>query len=325
MNGAFGSFDPTRRAAFERSLTVGNAGTVLLQTTISRVVQHLTNRQLGIQSTLPVRPGSGDAFYSNRRTAAATGGAWIADTAEPTESEGAYTQVSFGFKSLVGRIKVTRKLIAQGRSYGDVLATELVGKAEDFFNDLETACAVGDTNANANQIDGLLTLIGNVSGQTVANTTADAGDSLYLDKLDTAIQTVKGAEDRGAMRIYGSYKGTRLMNNALQAQQRFNDEIDIDAGFRVRSYNGIPIITSTAIPDDMTWDYSELKVTVFSGAASTALIVVNTNYVFFSELTSTTVMPLAKTSSQFDQVDMFRDLVLVLDNTLGGAILAGLA
>lgn len=333
MNAAInwqGGIDPEQRAAFKRSLTVGNSGTVLLQTTISKVVQMLTNRQLGIQSTLPRRSGSGDGFYSQRRTAATTGGAWVADTAEPVESEGAYTQEKFTYRTLLGRIKVTRKLVATGRSYGDVLATELIGKAEDFAAILESASAVGNSAANANQIDGLLTLVGMISGQTINNTTLAGGDSIFLDKADEAIQTVKGSGNKASMRIYGSYKGHRLLNNALQAQQRFLKEgYEIEGGFVVESYQGIPVIESTGIPDTLTFVATPgagvTKFTDFTAGATTALIFVNTQYVFYSELTPMTVMPLAKVSSQYDQVDMFMDIALVLDNTLGASILAGLS
>lgn len=320
-----GGVDQEQREAFKRSLTVGNSGTVLLQTTISKVVQMLTNRQLGIQSTLPRRPGSGDKFYSQRRTAATTGGAWVADTDEPVQSEGSYTQVGFAFRTLLGRIKVTRKLVAQGRSYGDVLATELIGKAEDFVTELESASVIGDSGSNANQIDGLLTLIGNQSGQLVANTSNTSGDALYLDKADEAIQTVKGSGNKAAMRIYVSYKGHRLFNNALQAQQRFLKEgYEIEGGFVVSSYQGIPLIESTGIPDVIVPNSSGRPL-AFSGGSTTAAIFVNTQYVFYSELTPMTVMPLAKTSSQFDQVDLFMDIALVLDNPNGAAILGNLA
>jgi len=325
-----GGADQEQRAAFKRSLTVGNAGTVLLQTTISKVVQMLTNRALGIQSTLPRRAGSGDGFHSNRRTAATTGAEWVPDTGSATNSEGAYTQVTYTYQTLLGQIKVTRKLVARGRSYGDVLATELIGKADDFTTQLENGSVVGNSAVNANQIDGLLTLIGMVAGQTIANTTVAGGDSLYLDKADEAIQTVKGSSNKAAMRIYGSFKGQRLLNNALQAQQRFMKEgFEIEGGFVVASYQGIPVIESTEIPDDLLYVAAPgagvTKFTAFTGGATTALIFVNTQYVFYSELTPMTVMPLAKTSSQFDLVDMFLDIALCLDNDKGASILAGLS
>lgn len=313
------------REAFQRSLDVSGAGSVLLQTVISKIVQLATNREFGAVTTLPRKPGSGDKFYSNRRAAATTGGGWVADTAEPIESEGTYTQVGFIYQTLLGRVKVTRKLVARGRTYGDVLATELTGKAEDWTNDLESATFIGDSSTSTYQIDGLITLISGVSGQTVANTNASGGTALDLDALDNAIQTVKGSTNQAAMRIYVSRKGKRLLNAALQSQQRFNDSIVIDAGFAVTSYNGIPVIETTGIPDVLTWNPATPKVLAYSGGATTAAVIVNTNYVFYSELTPMTVMPLAKKSSQYDEYDMFADLALVLDNPKGAAILAGLS
>lgn len=325
MDAIWGGFDPSRREAFQRSLTVSSAGAVLLQTSISKVIQLITNRELGIQSTLPRRVGTGDKFYSNRQTAATTGAEWLDDVTEPTESEGTPTQLGFTYQTLIGRIKVTRKLIARGRTYGDVLGGALIAKTDDFVNELESASAIGDSGANANQIDGLLTLIGGISGQTIANTSSNGGDDLYITKLDQTIQQVKGYSNAAAMRIYVSKTGQRKVNSALEAQQRFNDMTVIDAGFVVKTYNGIPIIVSTGIPDTMVFNAAAPKVTRFTTGSTTALIVVNTTYVFYGELTPWTVMPLAKTSSQFDQVDMFLDIALVLDNPLGGAILGGIS
>lgn len=325
LDTTFADFDPARREAFRRSLDVGSAGTVLLQTSISKAVQLVTNRQLGIQSTLPRKPGTGDGFYSQRRAAAATGGSWVNDSEEPVDQEGTYSQLKFPFQTMLGRIKITRKLVAQGRSYGDVLATELVAKAEDFAQDLETASGVGDYAADNKSINGLLTLVGVVSGQTVANTTANGGDALYLNQMDKTIQKVKGYTNKAGLRIYCNQTGHRLLNNALQAQQRFSNMTEIDGGFSVESYQGIPIVETNAIPDVLIFNAAAPLVTTFTGGATTAIVVVNTAYTFYVELTPTTVLPLAKKSSQYDEVDMFNDITLVLDNPKGAAVLGGLS
>lgn len=317
--------DPARAESFQRTLDVSGAGAVLLQTTINRVVQMLTLRELGVTSTLPRKPGSGDKFYSNRRSAATTGAAWVDDSEAPVTSEGAYTQVGYEYKSLLGRATISRKLVARGRSYGDVVATELAGKAEDFQSQLEDSSITGNSAANSKSIDGLLTLIGSISGQTVANTTATGGDALYLDKLDATFQKVKGSSNKALLRVYCNQKGERLINAALQSQQRFNDKVlNIDGGFQVGTYNGAPIICTTALPDTLVWNGSGARITAFTGGATTAIIVVNTDYVFYSELTPTRVMPLGRTTSQWEAVDIFTDITLVLDNSLGGAILGGL-
>ena len=319
--------DGPNRESFKRAMSVASVGTVLLQVTVSKVVQAITNRQLGIQSTLPRKPGSGDKFVSVRRAAAATGGSWVDDTEEVVSQEGTYTQnnTDFYYRTMMGRVKVTRKAQATGRSWGDLLATELIDKADDFVNDLESASVIGDNAANAKQINGLLTLIGLVSTQCIANTSASGGDELSLSLLDKTIQQVKGHSNKAAMRIFLNYAGGRRLNAALQAQQRFNDQTMIDAGFVVQTYQGIPIVESTGIPDVLTFNTTTGRPLAFTGGSTTAIIVVNTTYIFYSELTPMTVMPVARTSSQFDTVDMFMDITLVQDNTLGAAVLTGLS
>ena len=129
-----GTADPAKREAFERAINVSTAGSVLMQTFINRVVQMLTLREFGLQAVLDRKPGSGDKAYINRRSAGTTGAAWVADTTSLTEETGSYAQTSFSYATLATRGKVTRKLQAIGRSYGDALAQEMTGKAEDFAN-----------------------------------------------------------------------------------------------------------------------------------------------------------------------------------------------
>jgi HK97 family phage major capsid protein len=316
-----GSVDPQRRQAFERALNVAGAGSVLLQTFINRTVQQLHLRELGASAVLPRRPGQGDAAYINRRTPGISAD-WVADTDAITEGTGTYAQTSFAYKTLGTRGRVTRKLQATGRSYGDVLAGEIAGKSGDWSETYENGLIVGDSGTDPNQFDGLLTLIGATASQVVAQSTAPAGDALTLEKLDETIDVVKGSAARSDLVILASFRGRRLLNAALQAQQQFNDMIEIAAGFRVRTYDGIPIVTTTEMPDVLTWSGS--AITSFSGASTTAIAVVNTRYCWIEELTPMTVMPLAKSDSQFDEFDIFSDSALVMANTLGAAILGGI-
>ena len=62
------SFDPSRREAFERAITVSGAGNVLLQTFINKTVQQISNREEGVYSTLARRPGQGNGAYINQRS-----------------------------------------------------------------------------------------------------------------------------------------------------------------------------------------------------------------------------------------------------------------
>ena len=319
-----GSPDPTRNELVERALNVSGAGSILLQTFINRVVQQLTLRELGLQSALDRRPGSGNAAYINRRTPGSAGGAWVADTTSATEETGTYTQHNFTYRTLLTRGKVTRKLQATGRSYGDVLAEELAGKAGDFAEALEEGLIVGDAGADANQINGLLTLVNAVSGQVIANTTATGGDDLALAKLDEAIDAVKGSDNPADVIIVGSKTSVRKLNAALQAQQQFNDVTEIAAGFRVRTYDGVPIVKSTSMPDTLVNDAAG-NIATFTAGSNCALAIVNKRYAWIEELTPQTVLPLAKDPSQYDQFDIYSDGAFVLANTKGAALLTNIS
>lgn len=322
-----GSSDATRER-FERAINVGNAGTALLQTFINRTVQQLTLREFGLQAVLPRRAGSGDAEYINRRTAGAAGGDWLADTDAVVEETGTYAQISFPYKSLVTRGKITRKLQATGRTYADILALEMAAKAEDFANALEiglvSSNSLGAGLSDADAPSGFLTLIQSVNSFDMSQVVLNAGATtatapVSLSKLDQTIDKVKGSAQRGDLVIIGSFAGIRSVNAALQAQQRFNDVTEIAGGFRVRTYDGIPLVVSTAMPN--TLQFAVSGVISANAGVGTALMVLNTRYNYIAELTPTTVMPIAKTDSQFDQFDMFWDGVGVLSNTKGAALL----
>jgi hypothetical protein len=317
------ALDGNRRQAFQRAINVAGAGSVLLQTQINKVVQQLTLREFGAQAVLDRRPGSGDKAYINRRSAGATGGSWVADTDGVTEETGGYAQTSFAYRTLATRGRVTRKIQSTGRTYGDLLAQEMTAKAEDFANALENALIIGDNSLNGNQPDGFIKLIGGASGQVVANASATTGGALSLAKLDEAIDLVKGSANRADLAIIGSFSGMRKLNAALQAQQQFVNQTEIAGGFRVRTYDGIPMIVSTEMPNTLAWSGS--AVTTYGGGATTALLVVNKRYCWMEELNPVTVMPLAKTDSQFDQFDMFWDGALVFSNTKGAAMLGGIS
>jgi hypothetical protein len=71
--------------------------------------------------------------------------------------------------------------------------------------------------------------------------TLDAGGvDLSLDLLDQAVDATAGTADLMVI----SQPVRRWINGLLQAQQTFNDSIEVAAGFRVRTYDGLPMIAS---------------------------------------------------------------------------------
>lgn len=307
---------------FERAITVGNSGTTLLQTFIQRRVAQLHNRELGATAALRRPPGTGDAWRVNRRTPG-TGPSFVADNGSISEVAGSYAQGSFTYRTLGARGRVTRKIQATGASFGDVVAGEMVGMTEDFSAVLESACFTGSNAADANSFDGLITLAQATSSQIILQTTNIAGDALTLDKLDETIDAVKGGSNPSDLVIFCSRKGSRLLNGLLQANQQLVGSGEIAGGFRVRTYDGVPIVKSTGLPDTMVSNAS--KFSAFTGGSLTGIVVVNTNYVALPELTPLTVQPLAQIDSQYMEFDLYWDGALAVDNTLGLAILVGLS
>lgn len=310
------------RKRLERSLDVSGVGSVLMQPFIDRMVYDLSNYAPGPWTALDHRPGSGNAAYFNRRTPATTGGGWIADTSDPDEETGTYAQQTFTYRTAGRRIKVTRKAQAVGRTYADVLAEEIEHAVPEFAEKvLDNAGIVGDNDASTYQPSGLITLIQGRSDAIVANTSSANGDDIVLESLDKAIDEVKG--DNSRKLILCSRNGSRKINAALSTYRRHNDVTEIRGGFRVATYDDIPIVKCTQIPDTLAW--SGTKVTAFSGGSTTCIIVVNLDLVYWEDLTEMTMVPLARQSSSYDEFDMFVDTVLKYTNTHGGAILGGVA
>lgn len=317
---AWQGLDPSRAERLQRALDSGSStGGALVQRFINKLVFDLSNRELGAWTMLDHREGSGDGAYVNRRTSGLTGGAWVTDSTAATEETGTPAQTTFNYRTALTRLQVSRILQARGRSYGDVVAGELGAKVPEFTEFLETALIQGDNAADANQPSGMVTLIQGTAAQIIANTTAAAGDSLVLRRLDEALDAVRP----GRKVIFASRAGKRRLNAAMQAQQQFINSIEIKGGFRVMSYDDVPVVTSTKIPDVCTAAATTGKVLAYTGGSVTFMLVVNLDEGFWvDELTPVSVLPLARTTSQNEQIDVFADVVFPLGNTKAAAILS---
>jgi len=349
--------DTGAKERFERATDImyddgsGN-GSVLLQKYIDRVVQFLTLREMGLMAVLDKRQGTGPAAYVNQRTAGAVGGQWLADdgASSATSEVGTFEQKEFKYKTLVTKGTVSRKMQAIGQSYIDILAMEMAGKAEDFSSTMEEGIIYGTLGASAGvEPMGLITLLENanrdsataeVQGNHIKNNSAGqtaASDCHYvfplsLANLDATIDAVKGSSVRSDLVIVGSFAAIRQVNAALQGMQQFVNEVEIAAGFRVRTYDGIPLIVSTEMKNTLRFNDPTSGVNARSGhiraetgGTGCQLFVINKRHVFLSELTPTTVLPLAKTNSMEDLFDMYWDGAPVLANPYGMGILSNIA
>lgn len=304
----------------QKALDISGAGSILMQPIIDKVVSQLVDYRNALRQNLPRKPGSGQAWILNRRTAAtSTPAAWVNDTEEIGEDEGTYTQVSFYYKTVAARGKVTRKLQAVGRSYADVLADELEARVVEFKDVEDKGFTVGATTANgtSKQFQGLKWLIPDT--QTVVCQASTAGGTLSLALLDEAIDKCTGDPDMLIM----SKRSRRKLNALLQSSQRFIDKIEVKGGFKLISYNNLPIYTSNNMVNTQSVGAGG-TVSSEVGGSTSSIYIVDTEHTWIGVLTEVKVQPLAKTSSQFDKFDIYSDEVIVVNNYQANSKLVGI-
>lgn len=289
----------------KKALNIANAGNALQQPLVDQVLQELIEVNNPLRQNLARKPGSGSDWILNQRTARGAGG-FVDDTDEPTDSNSAYAQKKFTFKTIIQRGKVTRKLQAVGKTLLDIEADEIESALQVIRDTEENALINGDSTVNPKQFDGLRKLT--PVGQTVIAGTN--GAPLTLDLLDEAIDVNRGNPSMLIM----SKKSNRKLNALLQAQQRFVDTAEVTGGFRVQVYNGIPIFRSIFVSDAQTQGTSN---------DATDIFILDTSAVWIGELTPLRMIRLAQKSSQFSEFDVFEDVSLVLGNDIKVSRLAG--
>lgn len=301
-----GSLTINMNATLKKTLDMAAAGGVTYQEVVDKVLQDLIERNNPIRQNLPRKKGSGPSWILIQRTAASVA-SWVNDIEEPASSESTYERKSFDYKTLLQRGKVSRKLQTIGRSWADIKAMEMEAALETIKKSEENTLIWGDSGVNAKQFDGF-------DAQIPSEQAIDLGVNggpLTLEAMDKAIDLCYGKPDM----IIASKRTRRELQALLQGQQRFVDMIEVKGGFKLLSYNGIPIYVSPEIPDDQT-----------KGTATNAssLYVVDTTKSWIGELTPLTVKDISTTSSQFEQFDLFEDLALVFANPKYHAKIVGI-
>lgn len=299
-----------------KALGISEAGDILRQPEIDKIVAQIVEYKNPIRMNFPRKTGSGDKWYINRRTPGTTGAQWVSDTDSITEETGSYTQVTFAYKTLATKGRVSRKLQAQGASYASVLADEIEAQSLDFKDKEDYGLVWGNAN-NSNEFDGMDRLI--TSAQTVVMSSVSGGAVITLTKMDEVIDQCAFEPDM----IICSKRTRRQLNAALQASQRFVNSIEVRGGFKVSSYNNIPVFVSTNIMNTQT--FSGTVVSSNTGGACSTLYVIDTEHMWIGVLTPITVLELAKTTSQRDDFEIYCDETLVLRNPLSPAKLIGLS
>jgi len=291
----------------KKALDLAGAGSILHQPQIDGVLAEIIERSNPLRQNLPRKPGSGSAYIFNRRTARGAA-QFVNDTEEPTEQESSYDQQTFPYRTILYRGKVTRRLQKQGKTLLDCEAEEIESGLQSVRDQEEEALIVGDAAANPKQFSGLRKII--QAGQIVEAGTN--GGQLSLKMLDEAIDKVIGSPNMLLM----TKAMHRKLNSLLQAQQRFMDTVEVQGGFRLQAYQGIPIYRTIWQPGNEVQGTANDTQSLYVLEAGAE--------VFVSVLTELTMERLAKKSSQGNEFDIYEDQALAVKNPLKAARLKGL-
>lgn len=148
----------------------------------------------------------------------------------PAATVGTYAKPTQAMKYIYTRGEVTGPMQAASGGLLDALKYEIEIHADALVRNIELKLISGNSGSDVKEIDGLSTQI------TFAKAAASATMTLAL--VDEALDL----PSRYPTDIICSRAKGRRFNALLQAQQRFVDRTEIAGGFKVMTYNGLPIL-----------------------------------------------------------------------------------
>ena len=338
MNNLFPETGLTRAGVIElrRALGSNEIANILEDPTVRAGTANLVNYRNPLRMNIPRKsPASAgqSAAIITRRTPGNTPTEFKDDITEPTEDTGTPAQVSFIYRTVIGRMKVTRLAQLIGRSYVDVFNQEAGFKTDAFKNFEEKYMIAGDNTVSGVEWDGINKLIPTAQVYKMTSTQG-AQAPITEKKLRETIDACKGAspvytdeEGRPSSALLTSEGGGRELDALISSRQPLNDtEVIVNGGFRMTAYDRLPIFRTntygSAIYNDGVKPTQPLLLGNTGG--STVLYCLNFEELWFEELEAFNVVPLARVSSQYDQADLREVGVPVLRNTEAISMLIGI-
>lgn len=228
-----------------------SAAAYLFPQVVDGAIRDFASEQPVIYNMVNKRPWATNMYYIQKKISLPTA-VWSTDGGplpSATHSEFA-PKVGKPMSYLYTRGEVTGPMIAAAGSVFDALQMDIEDHQQAIVQQLSQDVVTGDGSEGG--IEGLLYQITDQSMFYTKNggpgAVLDAGGAyLSTNLLDKAIDAAKRASGRvlpgpGATVIVTTAPVKRMINSLLQAQQQFVNETEIAAGFRVITYDGLPII-----------------------------------------------------------------------------------
>lgn len=227
-----------------------SAAAYLLPEVVDGSIRDFASKSPTMYNAVAKRPWASQTYFIKKKLTNPTA-VWSIDGGPlPAATHSTYGQVSKSVAYLYTRGEVTGPLIRAAGSVFDALGQDIEDHMQALVEQLSTDIVTAD--GTANDIEGILHQIETDSSLYTAaggpGQVIDAGgDYLSLLWLDKAIDAAAAASGTGVVGPGATVAVTtrpvlRMINTLLQAQQRFMNVTEIQAGFRVATYDGLPFI-----------------------------------------------------------------------------------
>ena len=158
----------------------------------------------------------------------------------PAAQNATYIERVVPIKSIYIRGELSGQVIEATRSLLNVVEREIENSAMGMVRTLEQKIISGDSVAFPNEFDGLAKWITTtVDGTDTGGATGGADGPLSLALIDMLLDAPPGGEPT---HLIMSKAMRRKLWSILQPQVRYMDSVEVEGGFRVPTYGGLPII-----------------------------------------------------------------------------------
>lgn len=231
--------------AIEKALTTNPAttGDVLIPDVYDQGIRDFVETNSPIYNALPKEEWA-DSVYRYREQnglPVATVYAEMADV--PAASNSTYAERFLAMKNIWVRGEISGQELLATRGLVNIYTRELRNSALAIIQKIEDLTVVGDESVNPNEFSGLLKQITNkIYVDSTANGTG-TDTALTLAMLDLLLDSPEGGTPDI---LILSRSMRRKINSLMQAQVRYviAEDISLNAGVRVPSFNGVPLVSS---------------------------------------------------------------------------------
>lgn len=214
------------------------AGSYLIPEVVDGAIRDFISLEPVLYNLFPKTPWATNTYFIRRRTANPTA-SWSTDGGPlPAPSNQEFDRVAKNVKYLYSRGEVTGPMQRAAGSVFNALASEVEAHGKTMIDRLSQDIATA--TGGANDIEGLLYQTDVSDDFSAGGGLLASGEYLSLALIDEAIDNSQGQVDL----IITSRKVRRRINSLLQAQQQFVNSTDIAAGFRVATYDGLPMVVA---------------------------------------------------------------------------------